>query len=220
MSIRVVAGSAQAVVANDGHAWALRGNKFSIMWWDRIPIAAGITRAFQHATSAGTNRFIVGRGGGVIYLGVLWSAAADFNVTSGLADDGEWHCTQVVYDAGSTANVPTVYFDGVPQSVTVANAPTGSLPTPRRDGRRHVRQSAQPGGCARRQSCPRSYVGQLPAQFRRGAGDVSQGAVGVEQEADALSAVRSVAAGRHSARTRHGGWSAPESERRARVSVR
>lgn len=130
MSIRVVAGSAQAVVANDGHAWALRGNKFSIMWWDRIPIAAGITRAFQHATSAGTNRFIVGRGGGVIYLGVLWSAAADFNVTSGLADDGEWHCTQVVYDAGSTANVPTVYFDGVPQSVTVANAPTGSLPTP------------------------------------------------------------------------------------------
>lgn len=128
MSIRVIAGSAQAVVANDGHAWALRGTKFSLMWWDRIPIAAGITRAFQHATSGGTNRFIAQRGGGGIYLGVLWSTAADFNVTSGLADDGEWHCSHVVYDAGSTANVPEIYFDGVPQSVTVANAPTGSLP--------------------------------------------------------------------------------------------
>jgi hypothetical protein len=39
---------------------------------------------------------------------------------------GGWHHIAVVYDSGSTANVPTMYLDGVSQTVATDSAPSGT----------------------------------------------------------------------------------------------
>jgi len=39
---------------------------------------------------------------------------------------GEWHHVAVVYDRTSTANLPTIYFDGAAQSLNVVEIPMGS----------------------------------------------------------------------------------------------
>jgi hypothetical protein len=42
---------------------------------------------------------------------------------------GVWHNLVVTYDGTSTANTPTIYVDGVSQSVTTATAPVGTVST-------------------------------------------------------------------------------------------
>lgn len=52
-----------------------------------------------------------------------------------------WHHLLIVYDAGNTANVPTIYVDGVSQTVTVAGTANGTAVTTSNDYRLGNRES-------------------------------------------------------------------------------
>lgn len=54
---------------------------------------------------------------------------------------GAWHHYCIVYDASSTSNVPTIYVDGVSQTVTVAGSASGTAVTTTNDYRLGNRES-------------------------------------------------------------------------------
>ncbi|KAA1257576.1 Cadherin domain protein [Rubripirellula obstinata] len=51
---------------------------------------------------------------------------AQWRVQSNSVTLGQWHQVTVVYDASSSGNAPTIYLDGVAQSLNQTNTPTGT----------------------------------------------------------------------------------------------
>ncbi len=54
-----------------------------------------------------------------------WSTAGKWTIS--IPTFGTWHHLAVVYDFGSTSNTPTIYIDGVSQTVTNTQAAVGSI---------------------------------------------------------------------------------------------
>lgn len=89
---------------------------------------AGSGRIFDKRASGGaqTEQLIQQGAGLTNYMyRRAWTTGGDW--TFARPAGGEWHQIGITYDAGSTANDPVFYVDGVSQAVTEFAAPTGSV---------------------------------------------------------------------------------------------
>lgn len=101
--------------------------KVSYSFWvnlGTIPAGAGITNVIMDSSDTfwptTTNLFQMQANNWTLNNG-NWNMA---NPSTGV-----WHHIGITYDYGSTANIPVMYLDGVSQSVTTINTPTGAFTT-------------------------------------------------------------------------------------------
>jgi arylsulfatase A-like enzyme/chitodextrinase len=60
----------------------------------------------------------------------MWTGHEGYwNTPANSFTTGVWHSVAVTYDSSATANVPTIYIDGVAQTLTVGGSPSGSPST-------------------------------------------------------------------------------------------
>jgi hypothetical protein len=96
-------------------------------WGNATGDPSALMRAFDQYNSAAV-------GSGLTWYDeddfqVPWSGGnASWTIAPGPSNN-VWHYTVITYNAGSTANVPLIYIDGVSQTVTVAAAAAGTVTT-------------------------------------------------------------------------------------------
>lgn len=88
--------------------------------------AAGFGRFWNAETGGGTPQDVFQYASPTIgFFRGFSGSTASWNVGVNPSNN-RWHHAMVAYDAGSTANVPVIYFDGVAQSVATGTAPIGT----------------------------------------------------------------------------------------------
>ena len=101
-----------------------------------LSIAAWINLAALDATS---RRLIVGLTASNNFNIAFTSTAISFNTPNATTNGGwtivppsvgQWHLFVATYDGSNNANNPTIYLDGISQTVTTATAPVGAFVQP------------------------------------------------------------------------------------------